>query len=894
MEVSERAKPSFRGDDGRQPPSSRAVHARPSPGSRGALRVVPHVRYDQPEPRYQPLVAVALVTAVGLVLDRYGGWTLTASSGARWSGSAAWPRFAVWSTLAAASLLIWWLSWRRRRDCIAAWVLLAAVGFAGAAWHHLCWDMFRVDEIGRFATPRNTAPSCVEVTALEAPARLSAPQATPLRAIPVVEKSRLWVALTAIRDGTRWRSAAGACQLTVDGHLLGVRCGDRLRVFGQLIGPHPPLNPGEFDFAAHARADRQLAQLRCSSPDCISIRARGSRWTAASLVDSVRVSAKRLLHRMVGPQQAELAAAILLGAREGLTNETTEPYLVTGTIHVLVVSGMNVAILAAGLLPLLHFGCLPRRAGLALIMTAVVVYALVTRCQPPAVRAAVLGVLMCMAAWTGRRGAGLNSLAASAVCVLAINPADLFRVGPQLSFLAVATLMWVGGSRLAQRFIGRPGDALQKLVESTQPWHSRIVPAAAQGVGWLLLTSLAVWLVTLPLVLASFHVASPISILISPLVWPLAFAAMWAGFVVLVLGWLMPPIGLLCGGICSVSLGGLERVVAWAETFPGGHVWLPGPATWWIIGFYAGLIAVLIGGRRLPPVRWQVAVLSLWILAGLVPSVLRVVGRDSLTCSFIAVGHGTCVVLETPTGETLLYDAGAMGSPAATTQTIACYLWHRGIMRLDGIVVSHADVDHYNAVPGLLERFHVGAVYVSPVMFQDKFESSGDGGRELLRAAIRSHSVPLHEIHAGDKLRIGPHLQIDVLHPRRKGVIGSNNANSVTLAVEYDTRRVLLPGDLESPGIDDVMAESPYDCDIVLAPHHGSRTSDPPGFAAWCTPEWVVISGGDSADTSTVVRAYQSVGATALQTQMRGTVAFAVQSHAIRARSFLGVLPLGK
>ena len=110
------------------------------------------------------------------------------------------------------------------------------------------------------------------------------------------------------------------------------------------------------------------------------------------------------------PQRAGLAAAILLGAREGLPYEETEPYLQTGTIHVLVVSGMNVAILAYGLVVLMRMGWLPRRIGLSVIVAVVVIYTLLAEAQPPVVRAAVLGVLGCMAIWIGRRGVAFNSL----------------------------------------------------------------------------------------------------------------------------------------------------------------------------------------------------------------------------------------------------------------------------------------------------------------------------------------------------------------------------------------------------------------------------------------------------------------------------------------------------
>ncbi len=66
----------------------------------------------------------------------------------------------------------------------------------------------------------------------------------------------------------------------------------------------------------------------------------------------------------------------------------------------------------------------------------------------------------------------------------------------------------------------------------------------------------------------------------------------------------------------------------------------------------------------------------------------------------------------------MLYDAGELAAPAAATRTIAGFLWSRGITHLDAVVLSHADVDHYNGLPGVLERFSVGAIYVTPQMFE--------------------------------------------------------------------------------------------------------------------------------------------------------------------------------
>jgi competence protein ComEC len=379
-------------------------------------------------------------------------------------------------------------------------------------------------------------------------------------------------------------------------------------------------------------------------------------------------------------------------------------------------------------------------------------------------------------------------------------------------------------------------------------------------------------LVTLPLVISTYHIVSPIAVPASLIIWPLVTVAMWSGLVMIAIGWLWSPVGHVCGSICGGSLAGLETVVHWADSVPGGHFWAPGPASWWVIGFYAFVLGVMIRGRPARLLRWPLAALAVWTLVGLVPPLVRVWTRDALDCSFVAVGHGACVVLQSPDGKTLVYDAGAIGSPQFATQSIAAHLWDRGIMRIDGLVISHADIDHFNAVPGLLERFRIGTVYVSPVMLAEFRDPNGAPGVRLLFEAIEQAGVPVREIWSGDRLRIGSDVSARVFHPPRVGVVGSDNANSITLAVEYAGRRILLPGDLESPGLEDVMAEEAYNCDILLAPHHGSRRSDPPGFAAWSMPNWVVISGGG--DVELVRQTYTRAGANVLTTNEMGAIRF--------------------
>ena len=148
-----------------------------------------------------------------------------------------------------------------------------------------------------------------------------------------------------------------------------------------------------------------------------------------------------LFQRYLGERHSALADAILLGSRETLDPEITEDYVETGTIHLLVVAGLHLGILAGTVLLVLRRLPIPRRAALAGSALFTVLYALLVDAQPPVVRATILMLCFCGSLYFGRRRLGFNSLAAAGLVVLALNPADLFRIGAQLSFLCVAGLM---------------------------------------------------------------------------------------------------------------------------------------------------------------------------------------------------------------------------------------------------------------------------------------------------------------------------------------------------------------------------------------------------------------------------------------------------------------------
>ncbi len=422
---------------------------------------------------------------------------------------------------------------------------------------------------------------------------------------------------------------------------------------------------------------------------------------------------------------------------------------------------------------------------------------------------------------------------------------------------------------------------LERLILQNLTWPAWIWRKLRRSVIGIAQAGLLLWLLALPLVLARFHVFSLAGLVANMLLWPLMSVSLLSGFGVLLFGTLCPPLGSLCGWLCDGSFWLLEGAVDVGHRMPGGHFWLPGPADWWLWGFYGALGLAVAFPRLRPPRRWCIALLAVWIAAGFAASAWRH-DRDRLDCTFLSVGHGSAVFIEFPSGRTMLYDAGHMGEPTAGARAISGFLWDRGLVHLDAVVLSHPDIDHYNALPELLDKFSVGAVYVSPVMFEKNNKAVAS-----LHAAIERHMVPLREVRAGDRLQAGDDCLVEVLHPPRRGILGSDNANSLVLAVEYRGRRIVLPGDLESPGLDDMLMEEPRQCEVLMAPHHGSRKSNSPALAAWCKPRWVVFSDDGRWNLPAINETYWAVGGQTLHTHVCGAIRVQIGEDGVKVSQFV-------
>jgi competence protein ComEC len=487
-------------------------------------------------------------------------------------------------------------------------------------------------------------------------------------------------------------------------------------------------------------------------------------------------------------------------------------------------------------------------------------YALLTGGRPPVIRAVAMVGAVCGGIVLRLPVHPANTFALAWIVVALCSPSDLFTPGCQLSFLAVAVLCW--GGALWQR---PPSDALEKLAQESLPTWRRLLGRGLACVGVSFVVTLAVWLALAPLVAAHYHVVSPAAVLIGPAAVLLTSVALVAGFLLLGAAALGLPAWPLAW-LTRLALGGCDALVDAADAWPGSYWYVTDLPAWWTWTFYLGLLAWL----TLHPLRlrWRWAALAglAWLCVGLSGSLLRA-PRGEFRCTFLAVGHGGCAVLQTPDGRTFLYDAGSMGGPEVARRQIAPYLWHRGIRRIDEVFLSHADLDHYNGLLPLLDRFAVGQVSCTP-----SFGDRQSAASVLTLTALERRGVPVRVLCAGDRLEAGG-VTFEVLHPPARGPEGNENARSLVLLVRHAGHSLLLTGDLEGEGLTCLLARQPIRVDVLMAPHHGGKSANTSALAKWAGPRVVVSSQAKPRGSWRADPVYEAAGGRFLSTWNDGAVA---------------------
>jgi competence protein ComEC len=581
------------------------------------------------------------------------------------------------------------------------------------------------------------------------------------------------------------------------------------------------------------------------------------------------------LQRGLRPDVARVARALILGEQSELERKQFNAYLHTGLFHILAISGQHVIILCGLLWLILRALHVPRRIQALVMLALVLSYCLLTGARPPMVRAASVVSSLCVGMMLARRSQPLNSLALAWIATIVINPTDIFQTGCQISYLGVLLLFQILAP--LRRAVLDAQDPLQQLIAQSRPLWQCVLLQAGSWVWWTLLANLLLTLAFTPLLATRYHIISPIAVPLGPPLIFLTAVALVLGFIYLALAPVAPWLVGILGWSIEQLLSLCAILVEWGATLPLSFWHAAGLPEWTLWLLYVPMIAFLI----FPPLHryWKclIAGAMCWLVLTLLTQVQRPID-PGLRCTVLSVGHGSCVVLELPDGRVLLYDAGSLPGPDVTTKKIAPFLWHRGISRIDEVLVSHADLDHFNGLPSLVDRFRVGQVTWTPT-----FAERPEPAVRVVTQALEDRGIRTRVVNRGERLT-ATDVDLHVLHPPPRGPAGKENARSLVLLISYAGRTLLLTGDLEEPGLSEVTAMPPPKVDVLLAPHHGSRFSNTEAFAVWCKPGLVVSSEGRPRGPR--ADPFTPLGATVWRTWHDGAATIIMDEQGVRAESF--------
>ena len=618
------------------------------------------------------------------------------------------------------------------------------------------------------------------------------------------------------------------------------KAGERWRITARLKRPHGTQNPHGFDFEAWALAEniRATGTIKAKADNT---KLQDFVWRPQYVVEHLReLIQQRISSVLANKPYGGIIQALVMGDDSQIAVNDWQLFLRTGTSHLMSISGLHITMLsglAFGVIgfvwrriPMLAMRLPSRKAATVGAVLVALAYTLIAGFAVPAQRTLYMIIVFAIALWSGRQMIISQVLALALLLVVVLDPWAVISQGFWLSFGAVAILAYALGARVGMTH-------------------------------WLKVSLQSQWAVTigmLPLLLVMFHQASIIS--------PLANA-----FAIPLISFIVTPLALLGSFLCLdfalhlayQALSICMQLLMWLNQLPAAVWQQQAPPLWTLLPALLGVAWVLL--PRGVPMRWigWFGVLPMLLIAKQHPQ------SGDMKVTVLDVGQGLSVVVQTA-AHTLLYDAGARYSAQADAggRIVLPFLQAEGVRQLDGFVVSHNDTDHSGGMVTVLTQMPVSWLLSS-----------------LPQDLVLSGNVKRLQCFAGQHWTWDG-VKFEVLHPQLDSYaesVWSDNNRSCVLKITSASGGLLLTGDIEK-STELALLESqvnkqkfiPLKSDVMIAPHHGSKTSSSAGFVAAVQPELTIFTAGYlnrfRHPRTEVLARYEQAGSRTLRSDYDGAV----------------------
>ena len=563
--------------------------------------------------------------------------------------------------------------------------------------------------------------------------------------------------------------------------------GDRVTFVGGASNLEPRRNPGEFDSTSYQQRLGVYSEIRARfATDCrVASHGHGNPLQAVALRTRHWVQRHLEIDLADSPEVVAIIDGIVLGLRGESPEDLKILLQRTGTIHLFVVSGLNIAMLATIVFFALKPFGLPRSFNIVAVILLLAAYTLITGMRTSSVRSTIMATLLLGASLVDRRAISVNSLAAAALAILAFDTNELFAPGFQFSFTLVFIIIVCAAP--IQRWLevfAQPDPFLPRLLWSwpvkcrTWCWHRVCV---ALGV------VLASWIGSLLFTVGYFHLFSPGSLAANFLAVPIAFMVLALGLGSILTAAISLHATVLFNNANWFAARAMLFVLHASANLPNGFVYVENPRT-----------------TRAP--RCELTVLDL--------------------------GEGGAIHVRAGGCDWLL----DCGDDSRYNHTVLPYLRSRGVNRLDGLLLSHGNVKHIGAGVTAIGDFH-------PYLLAESTQKDRSSTRRNLHAWLAQHLLGKGLYMRDDFIRLGHATSLRVLYP--PAGLKRSAAGDMALVVQLEsggTRALLMSA--SGFATEQWLLENEPDlhADILIKGQHTKDLSGTPDFLARVAPRVVICS----------------------------------------------------
>ncbi|MDQ7784791.1 MAG: ComEC/Rec2 family competence protein, partial [Desulfomonilaceae bacterium] len=641
---------------------------------------------------------------------------------------------------------------------------------------------------------------------------------------------------------------------------VGLEYGDRIAFHSRVRRPVNRGNPGEFDWELY-NINNKIAWLASAhgSGSLIILR-RGVRAHPRALVFHLRETMANFLETRAAlalPEDDRRAVravlkGIILGDRgeldvpvgRGDERSLSEAFAASGLAHMLSASGLHVGIVvlmvvagvrvAVRAVPMVLLWLPAKKIAAVAAIPAIVTYCLIVGSRIPAIRAAVIGTVAAWAILCDHKWNSFNILALAALVILLGYPLALFSPGFQLSFAAVAgillavTPLWERlGKNKTHATSSWSGDADAYPVRDSFDVVSRL----KRHFGMLLMTTMAAGLAALPFLLETFHMFPSYTLFSNLPAGFLLTASLSFGLPATLVGTVVPQLGAVLLVPAEAAVWGIVRIASFFSDLPGSTL---SPPSWGNLHFalvLAAAFAVLWYARMPSRKRLWVAVAAACAAACALTSGFWWKGdKNHLTVVFLNVGQADAAFVKAPGSKGLIIDGGIKNRYFDTGKSILLpFLRWGAVSSLDGVVVTHPEVDHMGGVPSVIkdirpERLWLNVHKISVPLHEQLVDTA-----HLLKIPIEyaDRSCPPVKLGRGELV---------FLNKPCRTISGGGSSNvvnnaSVICRIAYGDISFLFTGDLMEEGEEEILASGMrLDSTVLKVGHHGSRSSSTERF----------------------------------------------------------------